>query len=36
MLSPVEKTFGPDAAAHAAYEEIYADYNRIGAFATGS
>lgn len=33
MLSPVEKTFKPDPKAHDAYEAIYADYRRLGAFA---
>ncbi|SDJ16952.1 ribulokinase [Aliiruegeria lutimaris] len=33
MLSPVEKTFKPSAEAHKAYEAIYADYKRLGAFA---
>lgn len=33
MLSPVEKTFKPDAKAHAAYAALYADYKALGAFA---
>lgn len=33
MLSPVEKSFEPNAEAHEAYNKIYEDYKRIGAFA---
>ncbi len=33
MLSPIERTFKPDARAHAAYEALYADYLTLGAFA---
>lgn len=33
MLSPIERTFTPDAEAHAAYAALYADYRALGAFA---
>jgi L-ribulokinase len=33
MMSPIEKTFQPDPAAHAAYEAIYDDYKALGGFA---
>ncbi|RYH10384.1 ribulokinase [Tropicimonas sp. IMCC6043] len=36
MLSPIEKTFTPNAEAHAAYEAIYADYQALGAFANAN
>ncbi len=33
MHSPVEKVFKPDPEAHKAYEAIYDDYKRLGAFS---
>ena len=30
---PIERTFKPDAQAHAAYDALYADYRTLGAFA---
>ncbi|WP_373237557.1 ribulokinase [Cohaesibacter celericrescens] len=33
MHSPIEKSFEPDPVAHEAYNAIYADYQRMGAFA---